>query len=359
MQKKIIALAVAGLVSGAAFAQTNVTVYGIADVAWEYYGKAQGDLKSTNKISDGGQDASRVGFKGTEDLGNGLSAFFQLEQRFNLDQGVNTAGTQRNSNVGLTGKSWGTVKLGSFGHPLDDYNGYSEAGGMGYGNGVIDQITISDVKNGIEYISPNMSGLEAKVGYSTSMVTEDPTIQFKGAGDDGNDFQAVKAYFASLAYANGPIKAALVYDHEKPANQDFNNMKSNEWLINGSYNFGPVAVGAGYDQYKATDGGEWLKRKAWRINVGAPVTANDTVALSYSQAKYTASVVEGSYKAKGWGVSYSHAMSKRTNIYATYGKMSQDDELDETVFSNAFGASEDTDNLGYESSFKVGMRHFF
>lgn len=356
MQKKIIALAVAGLVSGAAFAQTNVTVYGIADVGWEYFGSGQGDLKSTNKISDGIQDASRVGFKGTEDLGNGLSAFFQLEQRFNLDT-PDVSG--RNSNVGLTGKSWGTVKLGSFGHPLDDYNGYSEAGGMGFGNGVIDQISIADVHNGIEYITPNMSGFEGKVGYSTSLVIQDPAVQYDGAGSTDTD-AAVKAYFLSGAYANGPIKAALVYHHAKPSNQASGvNLKMSEWLINGSYNFGPVMVGAGYDQQKLEAIGESGKRKAWRINVGAPVTANDTVALSYSQAKYTASVVEGSYKAKGWGVSYSHAMSKRTNIYATYGKMSQDDELDETVFSNAFGASEDTDYLGYESSFKVGMRHFF
>jgi predicted porin len=66
MQKKIIALAVAGLVSGAAFAQSNVTVYGIRKA----------------KSTDGGQDGSRVGFKGTEDLGNGLSAFFQLGAAF-------------------------------------------------------------------------------------------------------------------------------------------------------------------------------------------------------------------------------------------------------------------------------------
>lgn len=356
MQKKIIALAVAGLVSGAAFAQTNVTVYGIADVAWEYYGSGQADgQKSTNKISDGGQDASRVGFKGTEDLGNGLSAFFQLEQRFNLDA---TGVSGRNSNVGLTGKSWGTVKLGSFGSLLDDYNGYSEAGGMGYGNGVIDQIGYDDIHNGIEYISPNFSGLEFKAAYSTSLADQDPAFQFDGAGD--TDFAAVKAYSVSAAYANGPIKAALVYSHQKPSNQaDGQSEKTNEWLLNGSYNFGPVMVGAGYDQQKLDVLGEWGKRKAWRINVGAPVTANDTVALSYSQAKYNFSDDDQSYKAKGWGVSYSHAMSRRTNIYATYGKMSQDDEMDGTRISQAFGASEDSNYIGYESTFKVGLRHFF
>lgn len=347
MQKKIIALAVAGLVSGAAFAQTNVTVYGIADVGWEYLSSGQNGLKSTNKISDGIQDGSRVGFKGTEDLGNGLSAFFQLETRFHLDTASNIEG--RNSNVGLSGKSWGTVKLGSFGSLLDDYNGYSEAGGMGFGNGVIDQIGYADIHNGIEYISPNFSGLEFKAAYSTSVSAEDPAIQFDGAGD--TVFAAVKAYSVSAAYANGPIKASLVYSHQKPANQaDDQGEKINEWLVNGSYNFGPVMVGAGYDQQKGDYYDSWAKRKAWRINVGAPVTANDTVALSYSRVKITDDA-DVSAKASGWGVSYSHAMSKRTNIYATYGKMSQNDAM-ESNYNQAW-------SHGYESAFKVGMRHFF
>ena len=350
MQKKIIALAVAGLVSGAAFAQTNVTVYGIADVGWEYFGSGQNGLKSTNQISDGIQDASRVGFKGTEDLGNGLSAFFQLEQRFNLDT---TGVSGRNSNVGLSGKSWGTVKLGSFGHPLDDYNGYSEAGGMGFGNGVIGQITIADVHNGIEYISPNFSGLEAKIGYSTSLVAQDTGVEYEDQSAN------VKAYYGAVAYANGPIKAAVAFNHAKPANAAEGTNANKEWLINGSYNFGPVMVGAGYD--RATDA-EKDVRKAWRINVGAPITANDTVALSYSRVKYSyedSDVASG--KASGWGVSYSHAMSKRTNIYATYGKMSQNDAIEHGTDSQAFNQVKGDDGLqyGYESAFKVGVRHFF
>ena len=343
MQKKIIALAVAGLVSGAAFAQSNVTVYGIADVGWEYLSSGRGDAKSTNQISDGIQDASRVGFKGTEDLGNGLSAFFQLEQRFNLDQGVGTAGTQRNSNVGLSGKSWGTVKLGSFGHPLDDYNGYSEAGGMGFGNSVIDQITISDVKNGIEYISPNFSGLEAKIGYSTSVAAQDAGVEY----DESND--NTKAYFGAVAYANGPIKAAVAFNRMKPASALPGTNAASEWLVNGSYDFGMVKLGAGYDRAKDADKDV---RKAWRIAVGAPVTANDTVALSYSRVKYDWVGTSDDGKASGWGVSYSHAMSKRTNIYATYGKLSENDALEASDYTEAF-------NDTYESAFKVGMRHFF
>ena len=64
-------------------------------------------------------------------------------------------------------------------------------------------------------------------------------------------------------------------------------------------------------------------------------------------------------KAHKFGITYLHTMSKRTNIYATYGKMSQDEEMDGTLISQAFGASADSEYVGYESTFKVGLRHQF
>ena len=79
MQKKIIALAVAGLLSGAAFAQTNVTVYGTIDMAYVHQSDSVTDANAQNNIDDGGWDRSRFGLKGTEDLGNGLSVSFQQE----------------------------------------------------------------------------------------------------------------------------------------------------------------------------------------------------------------------------------------------------------------------------------------
>lgn len=354
MQKKIIALAVAGLVSGAAFAQTNVTVYGIADVAWQYSSKSYTDgVKSKSAIDDGGQDASRLGFKGTEDLGNGLSAFFQLEQRFNLDT---TGVSGRNSNLGLTSKSWGTIKAGSFGSVHDDYNGYSEAGGMGWGNGALDMLTTVDARNAVEYISPNFSGLEFKVGYSTAYYD----MWYDFFGFDGqetevetqdNDDENNRAFFGAVAYANGPLKVAFTFDRAKFQSEDDGTGTSSEYLLGGSYNFGPVALGAGYDRSKD----KWDNvRKTWRINVGAPITANDTIALSYSRAKIDWNSDWGMEdgKAKGWGLSYSHAMSRRTNVYATYGTVSQNDILEDSPYDQAISGS-------YERAFKVGMRHFF
>ena len=86
MQKKIIALAVAGLVSGAAFAQSNVTLYGIVDMGYQYSWDNNSDhAKSKSDVKSGGLDGSRVGVKGEEDLGNGLKAGFDATWNFSSD----------------------------------------------------------------------------------------------------------------------------------------------------------------------------------------------------------------------------------------------------------------------------------
>ena len=114
MQKKIIALAVAGLVSGAAFAQSNVTIYGIADMSYVNYSDANADgVSSTHQINSGQWKTSRFGLKGSEDLGNDLSAIFQMEFAMNMDVN-NGPTTQRPSWVGLRSKSLGELSAGNF-----------------------------------------------------------------------------------------------------------------------------------------------------------------------------------------------------------------------------------------------------
>ena len=114
MQKKLIALAVAGLVSAPAFAQSNVTIYGVADVGVSFGSHGDNDLA---QVHNGGLSGSRIGFRGTESLGNGLNAVFTYEQGFDIDDTANTDGTNglggaaRQAFVGLGG-AWGTVSLG-------------------------------------------------------------------------------------------------------------------------------------------------------------------------------------------------------------------------------------------------------
>ena len=114
MQKKIIALAVAGLASTAAFAQTNVQIYGVADAAVVYTNtnggpttnaagvtSANGNGRDKFAIDSGGLAGSRLGFKGTEDLGNGLKAIFTLEYALSIDQNTGIgAGAARSRGTG-------------------------------------------------------------------------------------------------------------------------------------------------------------------------------------------------------------------------------------------------------------------
>lgn len=348
MQKKLIALAVAGLVSGAAFAQSNVVIYGIIDAGVTYgsshtttYDPGTG-LKNTPKsrsaIDSGGWDSSRIGFKGTEDLGNGMSASFETQFRPRTD--YRSDGFALNKQIlQLEGKSWGAVRLGTFGSVHDDINGYSEVQSFGYANSVLDIIVDGDDYNSLQYVSPNMSGLQFKLGVSGN----DEDYDEANGGKEVNS----RGYSGLVSYVNGPIKAAASYGQKK-----YDGDKQKEWLVSGSYNFGPVILGAGYDQttfdgYAGGKHGVIISdgdRKAWRVNLGAPIGTNNVVALSYSQVKYNPDNARD-LKAKGYGLSFHHAMSKRTNLYASYGKVSQSDN------SAAY--------LGYESRFKVGIRHLF
>jgi predicted porin len=115
MQKKLIALAVAGLASTGAFAQANVTVYGVADASFDVVkisGDANNELGNTTRVST---NSSLLGFKGAEALGNGLTAVFQFESAVGFDN-AGALGANRDSYVGLAG-GFGTVVLGNLTGP--------------------------------------------------------------------------------------------------------------------------------------------------------------------------------------------------------------------------------------------------
>ena len=108
MQKKLIALAIAGLVSAPVFAQSNVTIYGVADAYMGFGSHGDNDMAAVNS---GGLSGSRLGFRGTEDLGNGLKAVFTFEQGYKVDDGTGLGDNSRQSFVGLAG-AFGAVTLG-------------------------------------------------------------------------------------------------------------------------------------------------------------------------------------------------------------------------------------------------------
>jgi predicted porin len=172
MQKKAIALAIAGLVSGAAFAQSNVTIYGLIDLGYTYSKSDYKKFQGIDPAKHGG--GNRLGFQGEEALGNGLKAIFKLEWGFSGDigdgPGVNS---RRYSYVGLAG-NFGTLTLGRDDNVSNAYMGASAVMGInGYepignfrekiGGGVLHGVRW---ENSIAYASPKFSGLDFRVIYS-------------------------------------------------------------------------------------------------------------------------------------------------------------------------------------------------
>ena len=350
MQKKIIALAVAGLVSGAAFAQSNVVIYGIADAGYVYGTDSYLDAaKSTSKIYSGGQSGSRLGFKGTEDLGNGLSANFRLEMGIDIDNGTSAQNGRtfgRWSTVGLSGKNWGEIQIGRRDSFTDELLGGFDATGrntVAQASPIMTQ-NFSRYSNMIAYLSPIWSGLQIKAGVSTQA--------------DGQESERVltgnnRIATAGVNYINGPLKVGAVYEYNKvdstsiASSQDAGNL----WTVAAGYNFGVVALSAEYGHINYSDDvGNVEKRKQWTIGAMVPFGSRDRLGVQYARGKNEMRTVSDE-KANMWGVSYFHDLSKRTNIYAAYGNISQDS--DNTVKYGLDGQGT------YQEAFQVGLRHLF
>jgi predicted porin len=362
LQKKIIALAVAGLMSGAAFAQSNVTVYGVADAGYARYSGSEAPVaankrETRNNIDDSNQATSRIGFKGTEDMGGGLSALFQLEYTVANDANVGY-GAARTQIVGLSSKTMGTMVMGRLVNPAralvaaqDPFGG----NGAGAFQNIQAQTTWAD--NVIAYVSPAMMGFDVTVGYTNNLAGDEVNIA-KNALDTN-----LSGWVFVPKYANGPIEAGFSYerfntDGTTAANQDLNLRR---WNLAGSYNFGVVKLGGTYgklsvDDTTAVTGGTDIKQ--WMLSVTAPISASGTILASYN--KLTASDVGPDGKASMWALGYNHAMSKRTNAYVTYAHLNTNDAAEGafSVQANFNPLVAPTTN-GYTSGLNIGLRHNF
>ncbi|MBK8319882.1 MAG: porin [Betaproteobacteria bacterium] len=274
MQKKIIALALAGLASSAAFAQSNVTLYGRADYGYMVRGDDDGavsrDLKNKSEFASGIGAGSRIGFKGSEDLGNGLKAIFEIEYGISMDASATTGTTgaasttwwNRHSYVGLSSATLGTLVGGRLdGVRYGIFNKYDAFGGGNIGNFTQMTAQVDRANNALAYISPSFAGFNAVLAYSSNIGNSNPlglAAQEGGnssnAAVNGNDGDAV-LMTANLNYNNGPLSLAADYEIV-----NFNgglNTVSNAtvrahddvqvYTFAGSFDFGVVKVAALYD----------------------------------------------------------------------------------------------------------------
>jgi len=330
MQKKLIALAVATLAAGSAFAQSNVTISGYLSSGFastKISGGATPAIRATNGTETGVIDSrlSRIRFAGSEDLGNGLKAIFQVESRFMSDTADATASLGAmgvgDTFVGLAG-NWGQVRMGR----IDTYYAdgvlteliagttfqshatlslLSQVDGFGYHG------TAGRWNNLIRYDSPRVSGFQGSVAYSSNRAAEDGVAN--NDGDDGSSWYASANYFA------GPIYAGVSAMQHRTEGVTDN--KSSGWRVYGSYTFPMgVKVGLNYDHGRFGTGADtWRKRNAWFLPVSYKFGKN-TVAGTYGRAgktKTNAGTVNSS-GATFYNLSYNYELSKRTNIGANY-----------------------------------------
>jgi predicted porin len=302
MQKKIIALAVAGLASTAAFAQTNVTVYGVADAAFVYTGTNGGNRANTAPeqhgrdnfaISSGGLSGSRLGFKGTEDLGNGLKAIFVLEYALTLD--VNTgvgagAAAARQQYVGLSTKA-GDVTLGrqyAPGYYITPMDALATSPALSpvlaaqtYTGATINGATASRWNNAVNYKTANYGGFTAQAIYSM--------------GENTNELAMGESYGIGADYAAGPFAVKYVY-HKASATQQAATAQM---------------LDAGNKQFA----GQGRSSAVYQFGAVVPVgKGNIHAGYAYADADSApASTYNGS--SQNVSVAYTHGLSKRTTLY--------------------------------------------
>lgn len=368
MQKKIIALAVAGLASTAAFAQTNVTVYGVMDVGQAFVNSSK-DVAGDKQKMVGRLDnnSSYIGFKGVEDLGNGLKAVFQYESGFTGDDSGALAGN-RDTYVGLAG-GFGTVAAGTLTHPLRAFGIKAEIMPGSAGFGTLSSITgeIGGVKTGaddraknaIAYISPSFSGFTVIGAYVN--------------GETKTDTVTSRAWQLAGQYDNGPLFVGLGYHHAKdpnfytvlaPTAVAATAEKARVIRAVVAYTLpSNTKLSALYDNTKATDvgGAVELKRQAWALGVSQGFGKN-TVGLQYAQntkLKVDGDAVTDS-QSRIISALYTYELSKRTMVHARYSHLSNKDNADVHFYNNPVNNGVDTTAGGADySGFMVGVRHSF
>lgn len=355
MKKTLISLAVAAaLVPAAAMADTsNVTVYGKVNVS---YDRLDNDVETGGFVSS---NHTRLGFKGSEDLGDGLKAVFQYETAVNLDSnttaGAGTSGlfgAARDTFAGVSG-NFGAVTLGRQAW-TNLFKGDADFFIDGIGG---PSVWLDDGKsranNTIKYASPDMSGFNASLTYVTPGGLDTNAAE-GGQMTAGNTTES--SYALRAAYNNGPLFAALTYlDQGDNASTPDTKVTS----LAASYAFGPGKVAAQWvkvkDENNATTADDV---RFWTIGGNYKVTANGTVKVNYTDAGDWGNVVNTG--ADMIAIGYDHALSKRTSVYATYARASNESAATYTVTGATHGAATGAIAAGKDASgISLGMVHDF
>jgi predicted porin len=312
---------VAGITSsGAAQAQSSVQIYGLVDLSAGQFQNA-GGLK-VKRLDSGNLATSYLGFKGTEDLGGGLRANFQLESFLLADSGGASrvpgvdAFWARNAYVGLSG-GFGTVKLGRQGPALFVstllFNAFGDSFGYSptirqYYNAPYGTPLVGDSgwNNAIGYTSPNFGGVTATV----QVAAGEGAANAKGKNIGGH-----------VLYFGGPVGLTAAWQSVKaqgtlgrPISAFPGFSEQTAWQVGGSFDAGVAKL---FAQYGSIDTKATRDVQTKNIHVGARVPIGAGALLAqYGNSKITTAGVASSVKSTMFTAGYDYFLSKRTDVYA-------------------------------------------
>jgi general bacterial porin, GBP family len=305
MKKHLIAAAVAGALAVPAMAQ--VSVYGVIETG--VVNTKEDGSDATTKLDSNFVNSSRLGFKGSEDLGGGMKAFFRLEQSLDIESGslggqTSSAAGQfnRGAEVGLSG-GFGSIKLGKFditsAEGID--SSFSQFGNVGNFSGVD---IGSDINHAIQYATPKVAGFSIQVGHAL----EDGSVNDTTSFYVGGDVSGVKLAVGYTLDDNGA------------------GVKRKATTAGASVNLGVATVGVAYGK----NDGDTLDVTNTIISAKAPVSGATAFHAVYGTFETKNAAGATTDDTKKWALGLSNSLSKRTAAYAAY-QSTDDDGVDENV----------------------------
>jgi predicted porin len=408
MKKSLFAIAAVTAFAGAAQAQSSVTVYGILDV-----GVAGGNTRSANNangfaannvitktgvgIANGAESTNRIGFKGSEDLGGGMSAFFTVEQSIDVNAAsIVNANGNRQTFAGLKKNGIGSISAGTQYTPIHEAAAATDAAGLNnmagniiYPNstgpvtGKISATTASinalgALDNNASYVvrqsnslvlkTENFAGFTARGMVVANSSNQTQTSSLTGGASNkqgyalGLDFVWNKLYLTANAQtfkAYGPSTNATTAPTlfgVQGTDQAGSNVNDAGQYYAATYDFGILKAYVQYVNRKASnayDTSYYQTYQAQQIGVRAPITSTISAFASAGTGKYAAygqGLPKSNLNAMQLGADY--YLSKRTNLYAIYGQ---------TAVSNAALTVAGTtgQNSANINNYAVGVRHTF
>jgi predicted porin len=324
MKKSLVAVALLGAFAGVAQAQTAVQIYGNIDVGV--------NKRTDTTLNIGKRAANTLGFKGTEELGNGLKALFQLEMRYEPDTGTTENANNRplfqgQSRVGLQG-DFGMVRLGRGLTPFQEIIGsfepwhglpnqagfYTDISVAGFNSAPLDGINgnstganTNRISNAIFYNSPVSNGFQVNASWATKEANGGGAITGIGAGAASylaNSQGSTNPFSVAGTYNNGPAAAVIAYER--------NAIESKIWSAAGSFAVTPelklMATYSKQDQGHTntlrSDTKGWLLGATYAVGPGK-------VLAGYGQKQ----IDNAAAKTKQMSLGYEYSLSKRTYLY--------------------------------------------